>query len=225
MLGPGWSSTSYGMQSLECCAFSLSAAIRSHACCLAEVFQTFIKRSGVAYLNEPVSFAGVCVCMYLHSCACTILRSAHTAGRDVFNYWLGNDGYDFVHTGNLLCSRLCLCLLICFARGCRFIVEQPEGSSLANHPRFQHILKIGRVSWFKQYTNMLEFHCSWLFYKSFQFILAYMIDCAIEVFTGSFWMGAFNGNTAKRHRLWSNDQGLLQEIVKQGGFCLTHLNI
>lgn len=57
------------MQSLERCAFSLSAAIRSHACCLAEVFQTFIKRSGVAYLNEPVSFAGVCVCV----CICILV--------------------------------------------------------------------------------------------------------------------------------------------------------
>ena len=41
-----------------------------------------------------------------------------------------------------------------------------------------------------------------------------------QVFTGSFWMGAFNGNTAKRHRLWSNDQGLLQEIVREGGFVM-----
>ena len=53
-------------------------------------------------------------------------------------------------------------------------------------------------------------------------IVQYIVP--LEVFTGSFWMGAFNGNTAKRHRLWSNDQGLLQEIVKQGGFCCPHLN-
>ena len=35
-------------------------------------------------------------------------------------------------------------------------MEQPEGSSLGNHPRFQAILKIGIVSWFKQiYQHML----------------------------------------------------------------------
>ena len=113
------------------------------------------------------------------------LRSSHTAGRDVFNFWLGNEGYDFVRTGNLLCSRLCLCLLICFARGCRFIVEQPEGSSLGNHPRFQEILKIGTVSWFKQYTNMLLFHQLLLlvlhviFGHSKSWCVLYMVDCAI----------------------------------------------
>ena len=30
-------------------------------------------------------------------------------------------------------------------------------------------------------------------------------------------MGAFNGKTPKRHRLWSNDWGLLQEIHDIGG--------
>ena len=77
----------------------------------------------------------------------SILRSSHTAGRDIFNNFLGNEGYDFVYTGNLLCSRLCLCLIVCFVRGCRWIVEQPEGSSLASHPRFQWILGIGKVAW------------------------------------------------------------------------------
>ena len=49
-----------------------------------------------------------------------------------------------------------------------------------------------------------------------------------QVFSCSFWMGAFNGNTAKRHRLWSNCRELLEEVVKQGagmtytllGFCM-----
>ena len=83
----------------------------------------------------------------LHAFLWISLRSSHTAGRDVFNFWLGNDGYDFVRIGNLLCSRLCLCLLVCFAKGLRFLVEQPEGSSLSNHPRFQMILRIGTASW------------------------------------------------------------------------------
>ena len=37
-----------------------------------------------------------------------------------------------------------------------------------------------------------------------------------QVYTGSFWMGAFSGPTAKRHRLWSNDQSLLEQLVQQG---------
>ena len=37
-----------------------------------------------------------------------------------------------------------------------------------------------------------------------------------QVFSGSFWMGAFNGATAKRHRLWSNCKELLKEVVRRG---------
>ncbi|CAK9097229.1 unnamed protein product [Durusdinium trenchii] len=38
------------------------------------------------------------------------------------------------------------------------------------------------------------------------------------VFTTSFWMGAFQGPTAKRHRLWSNSRSLLQGIFQHGGY-------
>ena len=65
---------------------------------------------------------------------------------------------------------------------------------------------------------VIQNHGVWYIWLIVQYIVP------LEVFTGSFWMGAFNGNTAKRHRLWSNDRGLLQEIVKQGGFCCPHLN-
>ena len=40
----------------------------------------------------------------------------------------------------------------------------------------------------------------------------------IQVYTGSFWMGAFEGPSAKRHRLWSNDRSFLMEIVAHGGY-------
>ena len=38
-----------------------------------------------------------------------------------------------------------------------------------------------------------------------------------EAFTTTFWMGAFKGPTAKRHRLWSNHAGLLRSIWEIGG--------
>lgn len=82
----------------------------------------------------------------------TDARSSYTAGRDVFNGYLGNAGYTFVATGNLLCSRLALALLLCWAKGIRFLVEQPEGSSMPHHPRFQQVLGIGRAPWLKVYV-------------------------------------------------------------------------
>lgn len=53
----------------------------------------------------------------------------------------------------------------------------------------------------------------------FVFILCSLVQSFLfsEVFSGTFWMGAFGGATAKRHRLWSNCQELLAEVVKQGG--------
>ena len=38
-----------------------------------------------------------------------------------------------------------------------------------------------------------------------------------EAYTTSFWMGAFRGPTAKRHRLWSNSAKLLSGIWRTGG--------
>ena len=39
-----------------------------------------------------------------------------------------------------------------------------------------------------------------------------------EVWSCSFWMGAIGGTTAKRHRLWSNDQAILGEVSRIGGY-------
>lgn len=49
-----------------------------------------------------------------------------------------------------------------------------------------------------------------------QCALAVHLQMLTQVFSCSFWMGAFNGKTAKRHRLWSNDRGLLDAIFAEG---------
>lgn len=87
-----------------------------------------------------------------------MLRSCHTAGRDVWNNFLGNEGYSFVAIGNLLCSRMALLLLLCWARNIRWVVEQPEHSSLPNHPRFQQILAIGKVPRLNAIAFVLAIH-------------------------------------------------------------------
>ena len=47
-------------------------------------------------------------------------------------------------------------------------------------------------------------------------LAVYLQIMLTQVFSCSFWMGAFNGTTAKRHRLWSNDRGLLDAIFTEG---------
>ena len=138
------------------------------------------------------------------------IRSSHTSGRDILNDYAGNCGYEFVRIGNLLASRLVLLLILCSCRGCRWLVEQPEGSSLPHTKRFQQFIGMCKVSWI-----YFTFACGCICLIHAAFCTC--VTCFYEVFTTSFWMGAFNGKTPKRHRLWSNDWGLLQEIHAIGG--------
>ena len=40
----------------------------------------------------------------------------------------------------------------------------------------------------------------------------------LQVFCGSFYMGKFNAETPKRHKLWSNDRALLEGVVQKAGY-------
>ena len=89
-----------------------------------------------------------CETIYIHAVQpISQLRSRHTAGRDTTNNWVGNTGYDFVRIGNLLLARVVLMVLICSAKGVRWLIEQPENSALPHHPRFQDLLRIVRATW------------------------------------------------------------------------------
>jgi len=65
--------------------------------------------------------------------------SRGTHGRD---FWrpLGNCGYGFVAVGNLLACRCILLIYVAVSRGLKFILEQPDGSSLPLHPRWEELL-------------------------------------------------------------------------------------
>jgi len=52
---------------------------------------------------------------------------------------LGNMGYDFVETGNRLAARCALMLYYSLSYGCRWLLEQPHGSTACHHPRLDEI--------------------------------------------------------------------------------------
>lgn len=54
---------------------------------------------------------------------------------------LGNDTSESVAAGNLMVSRMVLLMSLIVARGSIFIIEQPQGSIMLQHPRFQHFIK------------------------------------------------------------------------------------
>ena len=151
------------------------------------------------------------VCIY-NICVCSYnIRSSHTSGRDVLNDYVGNCGYEFVRIGNLLASRLILLLILCSCRGCRWLVEQPEGRLCLTRSDSSN-------SWaWPKFLGSILFLCVCVSVASCMLHLAIVPSVFIKVYSTSFCMGAFNGKTPKRHRLWSNDWGLLQEIYEIGG--------
>ena len=118
------------------------AATASAGCVVAEQEHTW---TIYIYIICSVHGINLIECTYAQLCP----RSYHTAGRDAWNDYRGNEGYTFVQIGNMLCARVVLLMLLCVCRGCRFLVEQPEGSTLADTPRFQWFLSVAKVAWMR----------------------------------------------------------------------------
>ena len=65
---------------------------------------------------------------------------------------LGNKGFGFVSDGNVMAARVALLCLYSAAQGCRFLVEQPAGSSAPIHPRLVQLfnsIQAGNLCFFK----------------------------------------------------------------------------
>jgi len=94
-----------------------------------------------------------------------------TSGRTTLNP-LGNQHIGSIAAGNLMASRLAILLLILDAAGHWWVLEQPAGSKLIDHPRLQQVLVTSKVYFHK--TAMWRFDGStakptWL-YSNFPFI-------------------------------------------------------
>ena len=53
---------------------------------------------------------------------------------------LGDERHLSVRKANIMVSRVVLLLYLLHAKGCVFIVEQPQGSLMPEHPRFAAFL-------------------------------------------------------------------------------------
>lgn len=129
---------------------------------------------------------------------------------------LGFEDRAFVAQGNLLAPRLMLFLYLCNSRGVIWVVEQPEGSAFSLLPRWKEFIEYTTVP-----KRDLIMFCLGLCLVANLELSNVLLRCSrmsSEVFTTSFWMGAFQGPTAKRHRLWSNSRSLLQGIFQHGGY-------
>ena len=73
-------------------------------------------------------------------CSSWVWCNLATSGRTLLSP-CGKQGQAGVDQGNLQVSRLVILCMIAVARGCDFIIEQPAGSIMFSHPRFQQLLR------------------------------------------------------------------------------------
>ena len=83
---------------------------------------------------------------------------------------LGEEAFESVWMGNVLCARTLIVLLIAHSLGCWWILEQPKGSKMEAHPCFQDVLRWIHV--WRQHISMGAFGAkslkpTWLYSSSF----------------------------------------------------------
>ena len=70
-----------------------------------------------------------------------VLRNSGTAKRSASRP-LGDESHQSVWQGNVLCARTLVILWVLAALQVWFVLEQPQGSQMENHPCFQHMASI-----------------------------------------------------------------------------------
>jgi hypothetical protein len=101
-----------------------------------DLLQNILTDSGFEYVLTQVSKVrrvGIVVLAPVCSSFCWINR--FTSGRSLIEP-LGNEHVSSVEHGNTMVSRIILILQLIMARGAVFVLEQPRGSILPEHPRF-----------------------------------------------------------------------------------------
>ena len=92
------------------------------------------------------------MCAIVCSTFCRLNSGTHK--RTKFNP-LGDTKFSCIRRGNTMCSRMVLILVILTSLGNWWVIEQPLGSMLLEHPRMQQLL--GMHSVFKMVTHMWKF--------------------------------------------------------------------
>lgn len=89
-----------------------------------------IQEGGLAFFGLPCNSYGF------------MSRSLHGRSPDTP---FGRPQFSFVQQGNILGARMCLLLILCVARGIRFMVENPDRSALGFFPYLVHIMSFAQL--------------------------------------------------------------------------------
>lgn len=122
---------------------------------LAAVFHACSLKIGGAMLVAPV-----CSSFVFMRFGCIVLRvrvhprNRGTSQRSATNP-VGEERHQSVRTGNILLCRTLVIIWIAQALGCHWVLEQPKGSVMELHPRFQEVLS--RLGVWKHTISMKVF--------------------------------------------------------------------
>lgn len=77
----------------------------------------------------------------------------------------GSGHFSWVHAGNILVCRMALLICICVARNVKFMIEQPDRSSLRIFPYLQHVMSFPqvlpqRIFWSGPWITLLQNLCN-----------------------------------------------------------------
>lgn len=80
-------------------------------------------------------------CFLPKSCCNKPLRNSGTSKRSSTRP-CGEESYESVRNGNILAVRTLIILMIAQSLGCFWLLEQPKGSMMELHPRFQEFMNM-----------------------------------------------------------------------------------
>ncbi len=161
-----------GWRCTRCVGQAMRAHTHKYKCLTYDIIDSLEQDvlSDAGFLNllkhaSRIRRTGISVLAPICSSFCWLYR--YTSGRSLIEP-LGNENRESVFNGNLMLSRIILILMLLMARGAVFILEQPMGSILPEHPRFAEFLRrhiIFRVPFCSPDGNpgiaVLSFCCFW----------------------------------------------------------------
>ena len=157
-------------------------------------------------------------------CVTSPARSRHTSGRTFFcpyGFWR----HAFVRDGNVMAVRCVLLIVVAEFRKLSWILEQPSGSCMEELPRWQWLLSIIKVRFIPLYVGFVgdqsckNFHSLHIFLgfkKSFMTFPRRLNR--LKVWATIFYMGCFRAATPKRHKVYSNNKQLLEDLHWRAGY-------
>lgn len=115
----------------------------------------WLRANGFAYaIHLALSLGDASQAVMAPVCSSWVWVNRSTSGRSIQRP-LGDCSKDYVRLANIMVARCALVCLLLSAKGCFWLLEQPSGSLLEQHPRMQWLIKSLKL--WRVYIRMGDF--------------------------------------------------------------------